>query len=104
MVCFIELTCIQHCLFSPQHMCIDKISDGETTLLEKGVQDKPLLNLAAENNEILSFVHFVDEEVDEDSPINNESNVENIVDDASEDADDWDCFDEESDEEAEFEG
>lgn len=85
-------------------MCIDKISDGETTLLEKGVQDKPLLNLAAENNEILSFVHFVDEEVDEDSSINNESNVENVVDDASEDADDWDYFDEESDEEAEFEG
>ena len=46
----------------------------------------------------------MDDEVDEDLPINNESNVENEVDDASEDADDWDCFDEESDEEAEFEG
>lgn len=68
------------------------------------MQDKPLLNLVAENNEILSFVHFVDDEVDEDFPVNDESNVENEVDDASEDADDWDCFDEESDQEAEFEG
>ncbi len=64
------------------------------------ISDAPLLTLARKNPEVLTFVHSVKEEDDSSSPIDNVGGSSDI----SDEEDNWDCFDEDSGEEAEFEG
>lgn len=72
--------------------------------MEQHVADKPLLKLAREKPDVLTYVHLVKDvtpitgEEGDTSSGDDGSSVEKIV--ANEG--DWDCFDEDS--EAEFEG
>ena len=74
--------------------------DGIGSLVDVDISDAPLLTLARKSSEVLTYVHLVKEEDDSSSPIDNVGGSSDI----SDEEDNWDCFDEDSDEEAEFEG
>lgn len=76
--------------------------DGVECLLKKGVQDEPLLQLARNKSDVVSFVYIVQDiksiqiDSDGDSSISPESSNE-------EEEDNWEHFEEDSQEENEFE-
>lgn len=70
---------------------------GVRTLEDKEVTDAPLLKLARIKSDVLTYVHLV--KATEVSPVKLSTQEDPI----SEEEESWDCFDEDSDEEAEFE-
>lgn len=76
---------------------------GVDSLLEQDVSDEPLLMLAREKSDVLTYVHLVKDSVpitleEGDDEASDSCSVEEL---ASKE-DNWDCFDEDS--EVEFEG
>lgn len=74
-----------------------QLPDGVRTLEDKEVTDAPLLKLARIKSDVLTYVHLV--KATEVSPVKLSTQEDPI----SEEEESWDCFDEDSDEEAEFE-
>jgi len=73
---------------------------GVQSLLEKSVQDELLLALARDKADVISYVHLVQDSIS--IPIDSDPESE-VFDESFEEVDDWECFDEDSEEEAEFE-
>ena len=69
---------------------------GVESLTDQGVLDKPLLALAMREPNILTYAHVVKDHFS----VLDESEMSS----SDEEDRDWDCFDEDSDEEAEFDG
>lgn len=74
--------------------------EGFQSLLNKCIEDKPLLSLARKKADVISYVHLVQDL----TSITVESETESIVlEESCEEDNDWECFDEDSESEAEFE-
>jgi len=73
---------------------------GVASLLDQDVEDKPLLQLARKKPDVLTYVHLVKES----APVIVELDIDDSEQLDGSGEDDWECFDEDSEEEAEFEG
>jgi hypothetical protein len=74
--------------------------EGFQSLLNKCIEDKPLLSLARKKADVISYVHLVQDL----TSIPVESETESVVlEESCEEDNDWECFDEDSESEAEFE-
>jgi hypothetical protein len=69
--------------------------------LEQDVSDKPLLKLARDKAEVLTYVHLVKDSVSITTKEDDTGDTSSIEEFAGQ-KDEWNCFDEDS--EAEFEG
>eukprot|EP00979_Chaetoceros_neogracilis_P014409 scaffold4599_cov240-Chaetoceros_neogracile.AAC.8 len=74
---------------------------GVDSLLEQDVSDKPLLKLARDKSEVLTYVHLVKDSVSITTKEDDTGDTSSIEEFAGQ-KDEWNCFDEDS--EAEFEG
>jgi hypothetical protein len=76
--------------------------DGIGSLIDQDVSDSPLLTLAKNKRDVLTYVHLVKAESTAPMDTNKEDDEKSADEELEEDS--WGCFDEDSDEEAEFEG
>jgi hypothetical protein len=76
------------------------LEEGLQSLVKKCVKDKPLLALARDKADVISYVHLV-----QDLPsLPIESDTESVTfDESCEEDNNWECFEEDSSDEVEFE-